>query len=135
MIEPALKKLDTELLVRLGYKGLTATQFNELLAELYHAAEELVGVRIASQMSDEQLDEFEGFFEAGDEDGAFAWLEGKFPSYKEETLAVIGELEGLLAETAREVRQPQPHPRGLREVDASPPRAEDGSTKQPDAEH
>jgi len=129
VIEPVLKKLDAELLARLGYKGLTASQLNDLLAELYHAAEEIVGIGIASQMSDEQLDEFERFFEAGDDDGALSWLEEKFPDYKKETMAVIGNLEKLLAETAREIRQPQARSHGLSEADASPPHSDGNSTK------
>jgi Protein of unknown function (DUF5663) len=128
MMEP-LKKLDAELLARLGYKGLTANQFNELLAEFFHAAEEIVGILIASQMSDEQLDEFERFFDAGDDDGAFAWLEEKFPNYKEDTITVIGDLERLLAETAREIRQRQTTSQSLGKTDTPPHPTEDSSTK------
>ena len=48
-----------------------------------------VGVRLADQMSNEQLDEFEKFVDANDDKGAFQWLESNFPNYKGTTTRAL----------------------------------------------
>jgi hypothetical protein len=58
-----------------------------MLAHIYETLELRVGMRLADQMSDSQLDEFEGFIDRNDESGALKWLESNFPHYKD----VVGE--------------------------------------------
>jgi hypothetical protein len=50
---------------------------------------------LAEQMTDAQLDEFEGFIDRNDEAGALKWLETNFPDYKQ---VVADELEKLKSE-------------------------------------
>jgi hypothetical protein len=52
-------------------------------------------MKLAEQMSDAQLDEFEGFIDRNDEAGALKWLETNFPDYKQ---VVADELDKLKAE-------------------------------------
>jgi hypothetical protein len=49
-------------------------------------------MKLAEQMTNEQLDEFEGFIDRNDEAGALKWLETNFPDYKK---VVASELENL----------------------------------------
>jgi hypothetical protein len=75
-------KLDTQLLRDLGLGSLPAPVANELLRHIYETLETRVGRELADAMTNEQVDEFEGYFEAKDDAGAFAWLERNFPNYK-----------------------------------------------------
>lgn len=76
-------KIDNDLLQQLGLVGLPEAEKNSLLRHIYETLEMRVGMRLADQMSNEQLDEFEKYFDAKDDAGAFKWLESNFPNYKE----------------------------------------------------
>lgn len=76
-------KIDNNLLQEIGLAGLPESEKNSLLKHIYETLEMRVGMRLADQMTNEQLDEFERYFEAKDDAGAFAWLESNFPNYKD----------------------------------------------------
>ena len=88
-------KLDNNLLEELGLGNLPTEQKNSMLQHIYETLEMRVGMKLADQMSNEQLDEFEGFIDKNDEAGALKWLETNFPDYKK---VVADELEALKAE-------------------------------------
>ena len=88
-------KLDNTLLEEIGLGALPPEEKSKMLAHIYETLEMRVGVRLAEQMSDQQLDEFESFINANDEAGALRWLESTFPSYKE---VVADEFEKLKSE-------------------------------------
>src|SRR6266480_3539741 len=88
-------QLDDNLLRELGLGDLPANEKNKMLAHIYETLELRVGMRLAEQMSDAQLDEFEKFIDNKDEAGALRWLETNFPNYKQ---VVADELEKLKAE-------------------------------------
>lgn len=88
-------KLDNQLLVELGLGSLSAEEKNKMLAHIYETLEMRVGMKLAEQMTDAQLDEFEGFIDRNDEAGALKWLETNFPGYKQ---VVADELEKLKTE-------------------------------------
>src|SRR3990167_824207 len=88
-------KLDNNLLEELGLGNLPAEQKNSMLQHIYETLEMRVGMKLADQMSNEQLDEFEGFIDRNDEAGALKWLETNFPDYKK---VVADELESLKEE-------------------------------------
>jgi len=88
-------QLDDNLLRELGLGELPAAEKNKMLAHIYETLELRVGMKLAEQMSDTQLDEFEGFIDRNDEAGALKWLETNFPDYKQ---VVADELEKLKAE-------------------------------------
>ena len=94
-------QLDDNLLRELGLGDLPAAEKNKMLAHIYETLELRVGMKLAEQMSDAQLDEFEGFIDRNDEPGALKWLETNFPDYKQ---VVADELEKLKAE----IRQQAP---------------------------
>lgn len=87
--------LDENLLVELGLGSLPAEEKDKMLAHIYETLQMRVGMRLAEQMSNEQLKEFETFIDSQDEDGAFTWLETNFPDYKQ---VVAQQLDGLKQE-------------------------------------
>lgn len=88
-------KLDNTLLEELGLGGLPTDEKNKMLGHIYETLEMRVGMKLAEQMSNEQLDEFESFVNTNDEAGALKWLETNFPNYKQ---VVADELEALKSE-------------------------------------
>ncbi len=88
-------QLDDNLLQQIGLGSLPPVEKNKMLAHIYETLELRVGMKLAEQMSDEQLDEFEGFIDRNDEAGALKWLESNFPNYKQ---VVADELEKLKSE-------------------------------------
>lgn len=88
-------KLDNQLLIELGLGSLPPEEKNRMLAHIYETLEMRVGMKLAEQMTDAQLDEFEGFIDRNDEAGALKWLETNFPNYKQ---VVADELEKLKTE-------------------------------------
>jgi hypothetical protein len=95
-------KIDNSLLEEIGLGGLPEAEKNSFLKHVYETLEMRVGVRLADQMTNEQLDEFEQYFEAKDDAGAFKWLETNFPNYKE---IVQEEFDKLKAEVAQSAPQ------------------------------
>jgi hypothetical protein len=95
-------KLDDNLLKELGLGSLPAEEKNKMLAHIYETLEMRVGMKLAEQMSNEQLDEFEAFIDKNDEAGALKWLETNFPNYKD----VVGqELDKLKLEVKQSAPQ------------------------------
>lgn len=92
-------KIDDNLLYELGLGELPAEEKNKLLQHIYETLEMRVGMTLASQMSDEQLQEFESFVNSNDEKGALNWLETNFPGYKK---VVQQELEKLKSEVKQD---------------------------------
>jgi predicted RNA-binding Zn ribbon-like protein len=88
-------KLDDNFLQELGLGALPPDEKKAMLAHIYETLEMRVGMKLAEQMTNEQLDEFESFIDRNDEPGALHWLETNFPNYKQ---VVADELEKLKAE-------------------------------------
>ena len=95
-------QINDNLLQEIGLGALPQTERRGLLNHIYETLELRVGMRLADQMTNEQLDEFERYFEAKDDKGAFAWLESNFPNYKE---IVQQEFDKLKAEVAQSAPQ------------------------------
>lgn len=90
-------QINDDLLAQMGLGALPQDEKTKLLKQIYETLEMRVGMKLAEQMSDSQLDEFEQFVNTNDEQGAFRWLETNFPNYKE---VVASEFEALKAEIA-----------------------------------
>lgn len=88
-------KLDNALLEELGLGALLAEEKNRMLGHIYETLEMRVGMKLAEQMTNDQLDEFESYIDKNDEAGALKWLESNFPNYKQ---VVADELEKLKTE-------------------------------------
>jgi len=88
-------KLDDNFLKELGLEELPADEKKKMLAHIYETLELRVGMKLAENMSDAQLDEFEKLADANDEAGSLKWLETNVPNYRD---VVIAELDKLKAE-------------------------------------
>src|SRR6185295_5057867 len=95
-------QLDDNLLRELGLGELPAAEKNKMLAHIYETLEMRVGMKLAEQMSNQQLDEFESYIDRNDEAGALKWLETNFPNYKQ---VVADELENLKKEISASTPQ------------------------------
>lgn len=95
-------RIDHNLLAELGLGALPDQEKKDLEKHIYETLEMRVGMRLADQMTNEQLDEFETYFNARDDAGAFRWLETNFPNYKDIVAEEFDKLKG-------EVRQNAPH--------------------------
>lgn len=96
-------KLDNALLEELGLGSLPADEKNRMLAHIYETLEMRVGMKLAEQMTNDQLDEFEGFIDRNDEAGALKWLETNFPNYKDVVAEQLEKLKGEVKESAPQI--------------------------------
>jgi hypothetical protein len=87
-------QLDDNLLQELGLGSLPPAEKNKMLGHIYETLELRVGMRLAEQMTDAQLDEFESFIDRNDEAGALHWLETNFPDYKKVVAEELDKLKG-----------------------------------------
>lgn len=97
-------KLDQDFLEEFGLGDLPAREMNLLLETIYDQLELQVGMTLASNMSDEMLDEFEGFIDDEDEAGALEWLEVNCPHYKETVSEALDDLRLEIADGRTELR-------------------------------
>ena len=96
-------KLDDDLLQELGLAALPAEEKKKLLAHIYETLEMRVGMKLAEQMTDAQLTEFEQFIDRNDEAGALKWLETNFPNYKDVVSAEFERLKGEISQVAPQI--------------------------------
>ena len=96
-------RIDNNLLSELGLAGLPAEEKAGFLKHIYETLEMRVGMRLADQMTNEQLDEFETFYNAKDDAGAFRWLETNFPNYKDIVAEELQKLKGEIAQSAPQI--------------------------------
>lgn len=104
-------KLDNNLLQELGLGALPPQEKNMMLRHIYETLELRVGMKLAEQMTNEQLDEFETHMpkpedstevKAQKEKAALTWLETNFPNYKQ---VVADQLENLKSEIKQSAPQ------------------------------
>jgi hypothetical protein len=110
----ATLKIDNSLLEEVGLGALPAQEKTALLQHIYETLEMRVGMRLADQMTNDQLDEFERFFNAKDDAGAFHWLETNFPNYKDIVAEEFSKLK-------QEVAQDAPHILAVAQGQTPPP--------------
>src|SRR3954463_129510 len=96
-------KLDENLLVEIGLGSLPKDEKTAFLKHMYETLEMRVGTRLAERMSDQQMSEFEQFIQSNDEQGAFHWLEGNFPNYKEVVAEEFEKLKGEVQPIAPQI--------------------------------
>ncbi|HSW78624.1 MAG TPA: DUF5663 domain-containing protein [Candidatus Babeliales bacterium] len=98
-------QLDDNLLRELGLGDLPGPEKNKMLAHIYETLELRVGMKLAEQMTDAQLDEFEGFIDRNDEAGALKWLETNFPHYKDVVAEELDKLKNEIKQQAPAIMQ------------------------------
>lgn len=127
-------QLDDNLLQELGLGSLPPAEKNKMLAHIYETLELRVGMKLAEQMTDAQLDEFEGFIDRNDEAGALHWLETNFPNYKQVVADELAKLkEEIKTQAPAIVAATQEHlQQGVPQPSAQPPQADQGYPQQPE---
>ena len=88
-------QIDDKFLESLGLGSLPQEEKEKMKAHIYETLEMRVGMTLASNMTEAQLDEFEALMNQNDEEGALRWLESNFPNYRQ---VVADELEKLKTE-------------------------------------
>ncbi len=96
-------KLDNNLLEELGLGSLPTEEKNRMLSHIYETLEMNVGMKLAEQMTNEQLDEFETFIDRNDEPGALKWLETNFPNYKQVVADELAKLKNEIKQLAPQI--------------------------------
>lgn len=98
--------LDDKFLQEIGLGSLPAEEKPKMLSHIYETLEMRVGMKLASGMSDAQLDEFESFI-GGDITKASAFLTSVNPSWQEEPgyVSAIETAKKRAAERGREFAQ------------------------------
>lgn len=96
-------KLDDNFLKELGLGALPPAEKNKMLSHIYETLEMRVGVRLASGMTDAQLDEFESYINNNDESGALKWLETNFPNYKDVVAEELNKLKEEVKASAPQI--------------------------------
>jgi hypothetical protein len=104
-------KIDDNLLQEIGLGSLPEAEKARMRQHIYETLEMRVGMRLADQMSNQQLDEFEQFVNAQDDAGAFHWLETNFPNYKDVVNEEFEKLKNEVSQLAPQImsgpQQPQ----------------------------
>ena len=96
-------RIDDSLLTELGLAALPQEEKTSLLKHIYETLEMRVGMRLAERMTNAQLDEFERFFNAQDDAGAFRWLESNFPDYKDIVAEEYAKLKQEIGQSAPQI--------------------------------
>lgn len=95
--------IDRELLAEVGLDTLDDDVCSLLLQHIYDELELRVGMTLAEQMTEEQLDEFERFVARDDPNGARRWLDDHLPHYPQVTRETLAALRQELAEQAEAI--------------------------------
>lgn len=96
-------KLDDNFLKELGLEALPPEEKKKMLAHIYETLELRVGMRLAQNMTDQQLSDFERLMDANDEAGALKWLETNIPNYKEVVADELEKLKNEIKATAPQI--------------------------------
>ena len=78
---------------------------NKMLRHIYETLEMRVGMRLAGQMDQGQLKEFEQFINQNDEKGALNWLETNFPDYNKTVQEELDKLKEEIKQDSDKILQ------------------------------
>jgi len=96
-------RLDEQFLQDVGLGALPVAEKNKMLKDIYETLEMRVGMRLANNMRDDQLEEFEGHIQKNDQAAALKWLETNFPDYKNTVAEEIEKLRTEITQAAPQI--------------------------------
>jgi hypothetical protein len=96
-------KLDDKFLEEVGLAELPVEDKKKMLAHIYETLELRVGMKLAENMTDAQLDEFEKLADANDEAGSLKWLETNVPNYRDVVISELEKLKNEIRATAPQI--------------------------------
>ena len=98
-----MHQIDDNFLATLGLGSLPQDEKEKMKAHIYETLEMRVGMRLASNMNEEQLTEFETLMNNQDDSGALKWLETNFPNYKQVVTEELDKLKEEIKQLAPEI--------------------------------
>ncbi len=98
-----MHQIDDNYLATLGLGALPQDEKEKMKVHIYETLEMRVGMRLASNMSDAQLAEFEQLMNNQDDAGALKWLETNFPNYKDVVKDELNKLTEEIKQAAPEI--------------------------------
>ncbi len=98
-----MHQIDDNFLASLGLSALPQDEKEKMKTHIYETLEMRVGMKLASGMSEEQLNEFEALMNAQDDAGALKWLETNFPNYKQVVADELNKLKAEIKEAAPQI--------------------------------
>ena len=97
-------KIDYSLLEEVGLGGLSKEDKDDLLRHFRQQLEQNVGEIISSQLTDEQLSEFEKLIDAKKAQEALKWLKNNYPNYKQVVEQEVKKLKNELKSRADDIK-------------------------------
>jgi len=96
-------QIDDKFLQSLGLNELPQAEKDSMKAHIYETLEMRVGMTLASNMTEAQLNEFEELMNKNDEAGALKWLESNFPNYRQVVAEELEKLKGEIKSAAPQI--------------------------------
>lgn len=97
-------KLDEAFLESVGLGGLPIEVRRSLLAQFLRTLETRVGRELSASLDEDEMAEFEGLMDSGDEVGAQEWLTANIPTYQATTRRLLAELTEEVRADAAAIR-------------------------------
>lgn len=99
-------KIDNSLLQEIGLGDLPMEEKDLLITQVYEQLEVRVGTRLAENMTDAQLEEFDSkYMQTQDQEGAIQWLQQNFPDYPKVVEEELYKLKDELKQQAPTIKQ------------------------------
>lgn len=99
-------KIDNSLLQEIGLGDLPMEEKDLLITQVYEQLEVRVGTRLAENMTDAQLEEFDSkYMQTQDQEGAIQWLQQNFPDYPKVVEEELYKLKDELKQQAPAIKQ------------------------------
>ncbi len=95
--------LDDNLLKELGLDGFSEAEKDKILRGIYEALELSVGMRLASQVGEDALKEFDDLTKAGKNEEAAAWLKQHAPNYQQMASEELDKIKQDIQSTSRKI--------------------------------
>jgi hypothetical protein len=96
-------QIDDKFLETLGLGSLPQDEKEKMKQHIYETLEMRVGMSLASNMTEAQLDDFEKLMNQNDEEGALKWLETNFPNYRDVVASELAKLKDEIKASAPQI--------------------------------
>lgn len=96
---------DKQLLNELGVESSNEQVQQTVLANFYETVNTRVGMALESELTDEQLREFDEIESKGDDEATSAWLRSTLPNYEEIVNREVADTKEQLRETIKSMRE------------------------------
>ena len=95
--------IDEGLLKELGLDGFSEEDKDAALQRILQALELRMGLRMAQQVGEDQLSEFQELSKKGDKDAVAAWLNKHMPNYQDIAKEELDKIKEDIKNTSRKI--------------------------------